>query len=57
MLHGAGGCGRLLAPFGSLLHAHGYEIVLPDLPGYGLSDVPTGLFNLRALGRLLLPIW
>ena len=45
MLHGAGGCGRLLAPFGSLLHAHGYEIVLPDLPGYGLSDVPTELFT------------
>ena len=44
MLHGAGGCGRLLAPFGSLLHAHSYEIVLPDLPGYGLSDVPTELF-------------
>lgn len=45
MLHGAGGCGRLLAPFGSLLHAHDYEIVLPDLPGYGLSDVPTELFT------------
>ncbi|HVC95354.1 MAG TPA: alpha/beta hydrolase [Pirellulales bacterium] len=44
MLHGAGGCGRLLAPFGLMLQAHGYEVVLPDLPGYGLSLVPTELF-------------
>ena len=45
MLHGAGGCGRLLAPFGLMLHGHGYEVVLPDLPGYGLSVVPTELFD------------
>jgi alpha-beta hydrolase superfamily lysophospholipase len=28
-----------------LLHAHGYEVVMPDLPGYGLSLAPTGLFS------------
>jgi alpha-beta hydrolase superfamily lysophospholipase len=28
-----------------LLHAHGYEVVLPDLPGYGLSLAPTALFS------------
>jgi len=45
VLHGVGGYGRLLAPFGLLLHAHGYEVVLPDLPGYGLSLAPTSLFS------------
>src|SRR5262245_26345344 len=39
VLHGVGGNGRLLAPFGLMLQSHGYEAVLPDLPGYGLSVV------------------
>jgi alpha-beta hydrolase superfamily lysophospholipase len=43
LLHGAGGNGRLLAPFGLMLRGHGYEAVLPDLPGYGLSVVSPGL--------------
>src|SRR5262249_13260077 len=43
LLHGGGGYGRLLAPFGLMLHRHGYEAVLPDLPGYGLSVAPTTL--------------
>jgi len=43
LLHGVGGYGRLLAPYGLLLQAHGYEVVAPDLPGYGLSIVPTEL--------------
>ena len=42
LLHGGGGNGRLLAPFGLMLHKHGYEAVLPDLPGYGLSLAPAG---------------
>ena len=37
LLHGGGGNGRLLMPFGRMLHAHGLDIVAPDLPGYGLS--------------------
>ncbi|MFO0844294.1 MAG: alpha/beta hydrolase [Gemmataceae bacterium] len=45
MLHGGGGYGRLLAPFGRLLHRHGFEAVLPDLPGYGLSRAPAELFS------------
>ena len=45
MLHGAGGCGRLLAPFGLPLHEQGYEVVMPDLPGYGLSLTPPKLFS------------
>lgn len=43
MLHGGGGCGRLVAPFGLMLRAHGYNVVAPDLPGYGLSLVPKGM--------------
>jgi alpha-beta hydrolase superfamily lysophospholipase len=39
LLHGVGGYGRLLAPLGLMLQEHGYEAVLPDLPGYGLSVV------------------
>ena len=45
LLHGAGGYSRLLAPFGLMLHAHGYEVVAPDLPGYGLSLAPAALFS------------
>ena len=39
LLHGVGGNGRLLAPLGLMLQEHGYEAVIPDLPGYGLSVV------------------
>jgi len=45
MLHGGGGCGRLLAPFGLMLNRLGYEVVAPDLPGYGLSVAPTEMFT------------
>src|SRR6266566_4422272 len=45
MLHGGGGYGRLLAPFAMMLRAHGYEVVLPDLPGYGLSVARAELFS------------
>jgi alpha-beta hydrolase superfamily lysophospholipase len=45
LLHGVGGHGRLVAPYGRLLHNHGYEIVMPDLPGYGLSIAPAELFH------------
>lgn len=40
LLHGAGGYGRLLAPYARLLQRAGHEVVAPDLPGYGLSRVP-----------------
>ncbi|WP_240344006.1 alpha/beta hydrolase [Paenibacillus sp. SYP-B3998] len=36
-IHGAGGNGRLLAPYARMLQNHGYEVVSPDLPPYGLS--------------------
>ncbi|GAA2809832.1 alpha/beta hydrolase [Saccharopolyspora taberi] len=37
-LHGAGGYGRMLAPYGRLPSTDGLEYVAPDLPGFGLSD-------------------
>jgi alpha-beta hydrolase superfamily lysophospholipase len=45
MLHGGGGYGRLVAPYGRLLRQHGFEVVLPDLPGYGLSRAPAEMFS------------
>ena len=40
LVHGAGGNGRLLAPYGVWAAAAGYEVVAPDLPGHGLTEVP-----------------
>jgi alpha-beta hydrolase superfamily lysophospholipase len=37
LIHGAGGNGRLLAPYARMLQVHGYEVISPDLPPYGLS--------------------
>jgi alpha-beta hydrolase superfamily lysophospholipase len=45
LLHGGGGYSRLVAPYGLLLQAHGYEVVMPDLPGYGLSVAPAALVS------------
>jgi alpha-beta hydrolase superfamily lysophospholipase len=45
LLHGAGGYGRLLAPFAQMLQRQGYEVIALDLPGYGLSRSPGKLIN------------
>lgn len=37
IIHGAGGNGRLFAPYARMLQVHGYDVVSPDLPPYGLS--------------------
>jgi pimeloyl-ACP methyl ester carboxylesterase len=34
LVHGAGGNGRMLAPYAAMAAAAGYETVAPDLPGY-----------------------
>jgi alpha-beta hydrolase superfamily lysophospholipase len=39
VLHGIGGYGRVLLHFGVPLHRAGYEVLAPDLPGYGLTKV------------------
>lgn len=41
LIHGAGGNGRLLAPYARMLQLHGYDVVAPDLPPYGLSYSET----------------
>jgi alpha-beta hydrolase superfamily lysophospholipase len=41
LVHGSGGNGRLLAPYGAMAAAAGYEVIAPDLPGYGLTQVPS----------------
>jgi len=41
MVHGIGGYGRLvLSAFGLSLADAGFEVIAPDLPGYGLTAVP-----------------
>jgi alpha-beta hydrolase superfamily lysophospholipase len=44
-LHGGGGYGRMLAPIGLFARRLGFEAVLPDLPGYGLTRVPRRRFT------------
>lgn len=53
VVHGGGGYGRLFVPIGKLLHAAGYEVVTPDLPGYGLSQAPPSLVTYQAWTDLL----
>ncbi|MGE0321464.1 MAG: alpha/beta hydrolase [Polyangiaceae bacterium] len=45
VLHGAGAYGRVMAPAAVLAQRHGYETVAPDLPGYGLTQVPWRRFE------------
>jgi alpha-beta hydrolase superfamily lysophospholipase len=40
VLHGAGAYGRVMAPAAVLAQRHGFDTVVPDLPGYGLTRVP-----------------
>lgn len=42
LIHGAGGHGRLLAPFALPCVAEGFVVIAPDLPGYGLTRVRAG---------------
>ena len=40
MIHGVGGNGRLLSFLAAPLYRQGFDVVAPDLPGYGLTHVP-----------------
>lgn len=37
LVHGGGGNGRVLAPFADRVAAMGWDVVAPDLPGFGLT--------------------
>lgn len=56
VVHGGGGYGRMLAPIGRVLHEHGAEVVLPDLPGYGLTDVAPAQVRYGAWVDVLLEV-
>ncbi|MGF1585728.1 MAG: alpha/beta fold hydrolase [Bacteroidales bacterium] len=53
LLHGVGGNGRLLSFIGVPLFKRGYEIIAPDLPGYGYSEVPVTAITFPAWVRLV----
>lgn len=50
LVHGAAGHGRLLMPLAVELARAGYETLAPDLPGYGLTDLPPST-------AMTLPLW
>ncbi len=39
MIHGGGGNGRLLAPFGYAMKNKGFECIAADMPGFGLTKI------------------
>lgn len=39
LLHGVGGNGRLLSFIAVPLHRDGFEVIAPDLPGYGITQM------------------
>lgn len=42
LVHGGGGNGRILAPFAEPLARHGWRVLAPDLPGFGLTEPAPG---------------
>lgn len=44
LVHGGGGNGRVLAPFAEPIARHGWRVLAPDLPGFGLT-VPAPGFD------------
>ncbi|MDO9603277.1 alpha/beta hydrolase [Hydrogenophaga sp.] len=41
LLHGAGGHSGALWPLAALAADRGFDVLAPDLPGYGLTEVPN----------------
>lgn len=42
LVHGAGGNGRILAPYAGCATGMGWRVIAPDLPGYGLTRPRPG---------------
>ena len=53
MLHGVGGNGRVLSFMAVPLRKRGFEVIAPDLPGYGLSRVHAESINYDGWIRLV----
>ena len=53
MLHGVGGNGRVLSFMAVPLRKRGFEVIAPDLPGYGLSRVRSESIDYAAWIRLV----
>ena len=45
VLHGAGAYGRILAGVGKVLRDLGYEALMPDLPGFGLTRAKRFIYD------------
>jgi alpha-beta hydrolase superfamily lysophospholipase len=45
ILHGAGGYGRMLTPWGLFAQRHGFEALAPDMPGYGLTQTNGAIID------------
>jgi len=45
LLHGVGGNGRLLSFIGVPLFKRGYEVICPDLPGYGITQMGNNIID------------
>lgn len=48
LIHGIGGYGRIVLGFGAPFRPGLCEVIAPDLPGYGLTRVPTDQFTFDA---------
>lgn len=42
LVHGGGGNGRILSPFADVAVRNGWQVLAPDLPGYGLTRPAPG---------------
>ncbi|MCH8269894.1 MAG: alpha/beta fold hydrolase [Planctomycetes bacterium] len=54
LLHGSPGLASNFSRLGELLAAHEYEVVAPDLPGFGRTIGPTPSLSIRAHARAVL---
>ncbi|SIT12157.1 MAG: alpha/beta hydrolase [Thalassolituus maritimus] len=56
LLHGGGGYSRLLAPYAQSLCEEGHEVVVPDLPGFGLTRADVDDIDYRRWVALVIDL-